>query len=423
MRDLKYSSYVMWSLPLIFFAFQFILRLWPGLMVDEIMIKYEIDASLFGLMQAFYYAGYAGFQIPVAMMLDTFSARNVVFVSALVCGFGTLAFTFTDHFYVSLFSRFLIGAGSASGFLGVSKVITEWFPKKQYTKMVGISFTLGFIGAIYGGKPVGVLIEHYDPQLISSLFAMISIGIGMMSYAILRSPRKTEGATDEEKFCPSAFLSILTTKSILMLGFIMLLLVGTIEGFADIWGIPYLMKSYDLTKPSAAGTMSMIYIGILFGGPFLAFVSQKIGNYMVMLLCALAVAITFGLLFSTQNYYSLLIGLMLFVLGITYCYQVVTFAAASDIVAPQYLGVTIAFLNCMGMIGGSFFHVSIGKILDLFWTGVVTDEGLKQYDLIAYKYAIGIIPLAAIIGAVIVFGMMMNSKRRYSAEPATQNAS
>ena len=422
MRDLKYSSYIMWFLPLIFFAFQFILRLWPGLMVDEIMIKYEIGASHFGLMQAFYYAGYAGLQIPVAMMLDKFSARNVVFISAIICGFATLAFTFTDHFYVTLISRFLIGAGSASGFLGVSKVITEWFPKSQYTKMIGISFTLGFIGAIYGGKPVGILIEHYDPQLISSLFAMASIGIGMMSYAILRSPRKTEDTAGAEKFNLSAFLSILTTPSILMLGFVMLLLVGTIEGFADIWGIPYLMKSYDLTKPSAAGTMSMIYIGILFGGPFLAFLSEKIGNYMVMLLCALSITITFAFLFSTHTYQGLLIGLMLFVLGITYCYQVVTFAAASDIVGPQYLGVTIAFLNCMGMIGGSFFHISIGKILDLFWTGAINEDGLHIYDLQAYKYAISIIPLAAILGVIIVLSMILKTKR-FSGALAQENIS
>ena len=50
----KYLPFFMWLFPLLFFAYQFILRLWPGLMIDQIMEQFSIDASHFGLLAAFY---------------------------------------------------------------------------------------------------------------------------------------------------------------------------------------------------------------------------------------------------------------------------------------------------------------------------------------------------------------------------------
>ncbi len=65
----KCLSFLMWLFPLSFFTYQFILRLWPGLMMQTIMEQFSIDASHFGLLAALYYYGYAGMQITVANLL------------------------------------------------------------------------------------------------------------------------------------------------------------------------------------------------------------------------------------------------------------------------------------------------------------------------------------------------------------------
>lgn len=171
----SYVPFFMWLFPLSFFAYQFILRLWPGLMMPQIMAQFSIDASHFGLLAAFYYYGYALMQIPVAMLLDRYSARYIIFTFASICGLATLLFTFSDNFYLALMTRFLIGAGSAIGFLGVSKVVSEWFLKKHYTRMIGFSFSVGLLGAIYGGKPVSLLIDTYSWQTVAVALAIFAI--------------------------------------------------------------------------------------------------------------------------------------------------------------------------------------------------------------------------------------------------------
>ena len=69
------KSWVMWLMAVTFFAFQFVLRLDPGLVMPEIMGKFQVDATSFGVLSAAYYLGYAGMQIPVGILLDRYNPR------------------------------------------------------------------------------------------------------------------------------------------------------------------------------------------------------------------------------------------------------------------------------------------------------------------------------------------------------------
>lgn len=403
--------FFMWSLPLTFFTFQFVLRLWPGLMMKEVMGQFNIDASHFGMMAAFYYYGYAGMQIPVAVLLDRYGARYVLFGLAVLCGLSTLVFTYTDNFYLAVFSRFLVGVGSAAGFLGTSKVISEWFPKEQYSKMVGFSFTVGLMGAIYGGKPVSLLIEQYNFQSVSVALAAVSILLGLGAYLFLRSPdtlkSKEEG---DAAFTWANFKAVLSSPVIWMLAFANLLMVGALEGFADVWGVQYLMTAYEIHKSDAAGIVSMTFFGMLFGGPLLAFFSRKLGNYTVIASCGLGMSLAFALLLAcSHQYHGFFLSSLFFLVGVMCCYQVIVFAAGAELSSLQNLGVTVAFLNCINMLGGSFFHTLIGNAMDMLWTGTIDAEGLKLYDLSVFKYALSLIPIAAAVGALIVCGIALRA--------------
>lgn len=398
----NYLPWVMWLFPLLFFAYQFVLRLWPGLMMQHIMTQFSIDASGFGLVAAFYYYGYSGMQIPVALLLDKFGARMILFIFAVLCGLALLLFSYTNNFYLALLSRFLIGAGSAVGFLGVSKVVSEWFESSQYSKMIGLSFSFGLLGAIYGGKPISMLLLSYHWQSIALVLAMMSILIGCCSYFVLRSSKK-QLATNTQAINIKDLSILLSSRIIWTLAFANLLMVGSLEGFADVWGIPYLVKAYGINQSDAALLVSFIYVGMLFGGPLLAFLSKQFSNYAILTACGIGLASAFTFLLSnwTSNWWVL--TTLFFVIGLMCCYQVIVFSAGAALVSTRYLGVTVAFLNSINMLGGSFFHTIIGKMIDLFWSGAIDPNGIKQYDLVSFQYALGLIPICAAIGALLTY--------------------
>lgn len=424
MRTLRYHCVplLMWFFPLAFFGFQFILRVWPGSMMQPIMAQFSINATQFGLLAAFYYYGYAGMQIPVAMLLDRYNARSVIFAFTVLCGLAALLFSSTDKFYLAVLSRFLIGVGSAVGFLGVSKVVSQWFSKEHYGRMIGLSFSFGLMGAIYGGKPLNILIERYSWQSVAWILGLVSIGIGVASFLALRSPRKEQSSIPKAQFKMPNFKALLTSPIIWALALSNLLMVGSLEGFADVWGVPFLMEAYNIAKSEAAGLVSFIFFGMLFGGPFLAICSKKLGNYFVIATAGLGMALAFVLLLLNFPYHYFFLASVFFIIGLLCCYQVIIFAAGSNLVSEENLGVTIAFLNCINMLGGSFFHTAIGRIMDHFWTGNLSSEGLRLYDLDVYHYALSIIPLCAMLGAVMVCFIALRVKRRI-ADSALETSS
>ncbi len=414
MNDRRYQPWIMWSLPLAFFGFQFILRLFPGLIMPEFLAKYHISATDFGLFASLYYLGYAGMQIPMALLLDKYGPRAVISLSAILCGAAVWMMLIFDSWPIALLSRFLIGVGSVVGFLGTSKVISLWFPKARYARLVGLTFSFGLLGALYGGRPVSILIEQMGWEQMLGILGGVAVLLGVLNFSLVRNKTETQ-----EKAEPIfvALKKIFTHKSLLILAVANFLMVGALEGFADVWGVPFLMAARSLSKVDAASITSCIFVGMLFGGPILAYFSEKYkAHYTVTMICGLLMAalMTAVLLFNQSLPQSSLM-LIMFGVGILCCYQVIVFAIGAELVPPHLLSVTIAFLNCINMLGGSFFHSSIGRLMDFFEQGTMID-GVKVYSVEAYTYTLALIPLASLLGA----GLVWVSKRKKNRELALQ---
>lgn len=404
---------LMWLLPLSFFTYQFILRLWPSIMMTQIMEQHAIDATAFGLLASFYYWGYAGFQIPIAIWLDKYGVKLVVFLCATICGCATLAATYADNWYIILVSRFFVGVGSAVGILGVSKTLSEWFSKEIYGRMIGLTFTIGLMGAIYGGKPTTLLVEQLGSVKVATTLAMVSLLIGVMTLLFYKKPRTQLAQASKEPLRFNDLIKVLTSPKLCLLAIANLLLVGSLEGFADVWGVNYLVTAYGMAKADAAEISSFIFVGMLCGGPLLTLLSIRLGNFKVIAFCGIGMATILMYIFTTPEYNWYLLTGLFFMVGVFCCYQVLVFAVGCDLVKPRLLGVTIAFLNSVNMLGGSFFHSIIGKLMDVYWAGDMLN-GIRIYNLDAYNHALFVIPACSLLGtALVLFVGVMKSKRSH----------
>jgi MFS family permease len=461
-----FVPWLMWAVSTLFFAYQFIMRLAPGLVMPELMQKFSVDASEYGLFAAIYYFAYSGMQIPVALLLDRYGPRVVITLAAAACSLGTLLLVYAESWTLALLGRFLIGAGSAAGFLGASKVISLWFKEENYSKMVGLTFTFGLIGAVYGGRPVGTLIALYGFEHVLALVGYLGLLLSAAIFILIRSPRKSphlsshhlsevplatyevteeitleaddvtqpislarsEASRDLTQFkketkqdkldkiakstsykeknvdsVASQLKLILTNRKVLMLALANFLMVGSLEGFADVWGVPYLMTSRGMLKTEAAQLVSTIFVGMLFGGPLLAYFANKLrSNYWVTALSGILMGVVFIVLLSWNQHLpiALCYGLF-FIIGILCCYQVLIFSIGVSLVPKNFSSLTVAFLNCINMLGGSFFHSIIGQGMDFFWNGAL-ENGIRVYNTYAFTWALSSIAVTAILGGLLV---------------------
>jgi len=399
----SFQAWSMWAVAMSFFAYQFIMRLFPGLVMHDVLREYQVDATSFGVLSSMYYFGYAGMQIPIAILLDRFGPRVVITISSALCAAATLLFVSANSWSVLLLARFLIGVGSTAGFLGTSKVISMVFPEHQYSKMVGLTFSFGLMGAVFGGKPVGMLVTNYSWQSVGAMIAVFGFLCTALVWFIVKPSMKNSHADNYSVF--DSLKTIFKNPFVLSLALANLLMVGSLEGLADVWGVPFFMKMFTFEKADAAFVISFVFFGMLFGGPLLVSIANRISNdYIVASACGFCIALLFAVLLGGLfNFSYVSLCCLLFFVGIFGCYQVIVLCIGSKLAKPEHKGITVAFLNSVNMFGGSFFHLVIGTLLDFVWDGAdATLDGAKVYSAIDYKWALSSVPLCALLGGVLV---------------------
>lgn len=386
-----------WVVASIFYAYQYVLRVMPNVMLNDIMHHFQIDAALFGQFSGIYYIGYAALHLPIGIMLDRFGPKIVMPICVLLTSIGLIPLTVNTDWSFALGGRALIGIGSSAAILGLFKIIRMTFDSKQFARMLSFSVMIGLIGAIYGGKPVYQMCQHLTAQGVVKIFIAISIFLSIAMYFIIPPVKETP-----RKSIMGDFKTILKQPRILSICMFAGLFVGPLEGFADVWGSEFLKQVYGFSPDVASYLPSMIFIGMCFGSPVLTFIAEKSKSTLSVIIISgvimmiIFTALVFGLLTLT----TIPIGFVF--VGICCAYQILAIYLASTYVLERMSGMTTAIANMIIMSFGYAFHTGIGLIIQL-----ASPHNPRQ----AFIYGIGSIPVMLGIG-IIGFLRLKNSLKK-----------
>jgi MFS family permease len=182
------------------------------------------------------------------------------------------------------------------------------------------------------------------------------------------------------------------------------LLVGPLGAFADIFGEPYLIAVYHL-KPTSAGylTTSTIYIGMCIGAPLLAALADRFKcHYVINLVCGCVMAGIFYLILEKLVSSYIQIFLCMLVIGIMCAYQVIVISTVTAMLPINVTGMAIAVVNMFNMMAATLYNLSIGSLVDHYWTGEAVNNK-RIYSEVAYTDALYILPVTLMIGVIMFF--------------------
>jgi MFS family permease len=155
------------------------------------------------------------------------------------------------------------------------------------------------------------------------------------------------------------------------------------------------MSTFNVSTEVAAGANIMVFIGMAFGSPFAASLTEHFKSYTrVMRGSALITSLLFFIIAFANHVPFYAVYLLLFMAGLTIGGQVLCFTSAKDNSDIEISGTTLAFTNALVMMSGIIFQPLLGGLLDLFWGGQLTDTGLRIYDQRAYQYSILALPIS-----------------------------
>lgn len=389
-------AWAVWIVASIFYAYQYILRVMPNIMLSDIMQQFDIGAATFGQFSGVYYIGYSFMHLPIGIMLDRYGPKKIMTACILCTLVGLMPLVFAEHWIYPIAGRFLIGMGSSAAILGVFKIIRMTFNEKLFPRMLSLSVTIGLIGAIYGGGPMSYMREIFGYKTVIQLFAVLGLLLAIITYWIVPDMRNRSQET-----MLSDIKEVLTNKRVIWSCVFAGMMVGPLEGFADVWGTIFLKQVYGFDGRVAASIPSMIFMGMCFGAPVLSLIAEKIGNLTTIIGSGITMAVCFFLMLFWYLAPSILtVGFVL--VGMCCAYQILAIYKASTYVREQVAGLTTAVANMIIMIFGYAFHASIG--------GIINFMGGPDFSH-ALVYGVTVIPIALCLG-VSGFILLFYSSRK-----------
>lgn len=407
MTTITPMAWVSWGMVTFFYAFQYIIRVFPSVMMPDIMAKFSLNASDFGTFSGAYYLGYSLMHIPLGIMLDKIGPKWVIPMAVILSVVGIVPLIYCDNWIFSVIGRFIIGAGSSAAILGVFKITQMKFPDKQFSKILGISVTIGLLGAIYGGLPVNDLTTVFGWQTV--LIGIISFGFVLAAIIFVVTPNR-KNSYQSNVLADLKFA--MGNKQVIFTAVMAGLMVGSLEGFADVWGISYLINVLGIEKETASGLPSFIFLGMALGCPVLAYFAEKWNKYKeIIIFSAFYMAAAFMVILLAKPS-AVALSILFFTIGFAGAYQVIIIYMNSKNVSSNHGSIVTSITNMVIMSFGYFFHIAISKGMDMFWDGQVIDN-VPVYGSISYKAGLAVIPISLIIAG---FGLLfVNDKTKVRA--------
>lgn len=409
-------AWLVCGLGAIFYTYEYLLRIAPSVMEDQLRGHFNLSATGFGFLSASYYYAYVPMQIPVGVLMDRFGPRRLLTFACAICVIGTFMFAGTSLVGLAAFGRFIVGLGSAFAFVGVLKLATIWLPEDRLALMAGLASALGTLGAMIGDNALGAMVDLGGWQQTLNITAIFGIGLLFALWFGIKDhnqDNKSGGtiAHFSENFKDLGI--IIRNKQIWINGFYGCLVYLPTTVFAELWGIPYLQHVHGLDASQAHFANSMLFLGFTLGAPTMGFISDYLKRRKLpMQIGAVGAAFIMFLVLYLPGLTHIQLSVLMFVLGIFYSVQAIIFAVGRELSPSEASGTAMAMTNMVVMLGAMLLQPFVGRLLDcsfmlrhhLTLTQLThLDKVQKMYIASDYRYALTIIPLGILIAAFLTF--------------------
>ncbi len=412
--NLVTMSWISISIAWLFYLYEYILRVSPAVISNQIMTEFSVTATAVGAISGAYYWSYVPLQIPCGIIADRLGARKVIIFSCLLCILGSFVFSLSTSYTTAVFSRILMGAGSACAYICCSKVAAEWFHPHKFATLTAITMFMGTLGASLN-TVFAIVVKAFGWQQAFVIFAVFGLLIVVAAWVLMKEKssiitendniqimKKAESDQSKKSYFEGLKI-VIKSKDNWLVGLYGCVMYLPLCAFAELWGVPFLCKKYGITAEAAAQACVWVFLGMGVGCIAAAAISNAIkSRKKVLSRSIIATFISFCIIFHVDN---LSFSVMQFVMafaGFVSGGQILYFTVAKEQTPLQYSATAVSFINALVMCSGIIFQPLLGKILDLSWKGLKASDGVRVYEITDFQNAFNVVLLALIMGWILI---------------------
>lgn len=393
-------------------------RLCPAVLAVDIMRDLQAGGALTGLLGAAYFYPYALMQLPAGLLSDSWGARKTIAFFFVVAFIGSLVLGYAPTVSTAIVGRTLVGLGVAMLFVPAMKTLAEWFHAREFAYMTGILMAMGGIGTLTAATPLVWLSAAIGWRNSFVAVGGFTLLLAALVWIFVRnrpadfgwpSPFSEDKTVARPIGLAEGVRRVITLPHFWPLAVWFFFNCGIFFSFGGLWGGPYLMHVYGLTKAESGRILSMIAVGMIVGSPLLSWLSDKVfkGRKPVLVVSAGAMLLISGLLaFNTDGMSRFgLYGLVFFMSVFSSAVVVIAFTMNKELFPVRIAGTATGLINLFPFAGGAVYQPLLGYILEQY------PKNGTAFTLAGYKAAF----LVLFVSALIAFGAALFTRETFES--------
>ena len=386
----KSTPLTIWLIGVSFVLFQFFLQLSSGVVIGAIMHDMELSALTTGILSSAFYIVYTVLQIPVGILFDRKNTRNLLAFNAALCALGCFLFA-TSHSLVGLFlGRALIGSGSAFAFIGLSHLLRQYFPLRQFGFMMGLSETLGFIATAIGMFGMGALVNQWGWRGFINIAGLVGLLIAYLCRHYIPNSQQPS------KHHAQHIIQLFSNGKLWINGLFVGLCFNVVTVFGALWAVPFIQAKLACNLQEASLVCAPFFIGTALSCPIFGILAGVLRRRRPLILssCLSTAAFLIITIYSPTQSAGLL-ALLMFMIGLCCGAYMLAYTVANELAPKGSQSTSTGFTNTLAVIMTPLLQPLIGYLLDTF-----NQSGV--YTLADYQIALVTIPGSLIIAGILV---------------------
>jgi len=399
------------------YLFVYFHRLSLSVVANDLIKDFKTTASVMGLLGSTYFYCYAFMQFPAGLLSDSLGPRKSVTFFLIIASAGSIIFGFAPTIKIAFLGRVMVGLGVSMVFIPTMKILSRWFHPHEFAFMTGILNAVGGIGVLAATWLLAVMTLFFGWRISFELIGCCTFIIVVLVWFIVSDRPEDKGwpslgELGKEKGKVSGPVKqipllqgvrrVISEKYFWPVAIWFFFDCGIFFGFGALWGGPYLMDVYNMTRSQAGTVLSMIAWGMIIGSPPLGFISDKLmkSRKKPFVLCNLLLVIELAFL-SIYPAGLPRIALYIFFFVFSICASSVVifgFTIIKELFPVEIAGTSTGMVNLFPFLGGAVFMPLLGRVLDAY---PKSDAG--GYSLEAYTILILILLGSSVLSLICTF--------------------
>jgi len=409
LADVRRARRVRWlilAVPAAIYFVSYFHRVAPAVVASDLMRAFAVTAAALGTLAAIYPYVFVVMALVAGSLVDTLGPRRTLALGGAAMGAGAVVFGLAPVFGVAVAGRLAVGLGASVVLIAFLALAAEWFRADEFATVSGLSQTIGNLGGLVAASPLALLVEAIGWRRSFVVIGALTCLLGFLALFAVRdrpealrlSRPRAPGLGEVLRGIPAVVRNARTWPPIIAAGGV----YATLITFQGLWGVPYLVQVYGLSRVRAAALVSAIAVGVVAGAPLAGWISDRwLGaRRLPFVVSATLYAVCWlPLVIPAWRPPIELLAPFFFVMGLTSCGLVLVWSCVREVNDPSRVGIVVGFCNMPIFLLFALLQWFTGVILDAGWTGSLVD-GMRLYPLSAWTAAFGACLAIAVVAVV-----------------------